>query len=378
MGLGSGATQALRALGLPPLLLRTDLTGADMIADLSPVAVGVSLLATVALVVVIVARRRTAPAHAALAATTLVLAAVGAFNGGNVPESLEAYRINFYRWMFVVSVGLCLTLGWAVIALVARGRSPIPRWTGPVAATAAVLVVAFVSVMAIEGGEPKVRRDQQVFAAVHDLNELAEEALAGSDTVYVTTDGVGAVLSVGPAVTQALVGEGYDVRVSDRQEEGYRSHMVLQPGEHVDAVLVVQSAKDLDGLSTAGTPLAVFDLNDVDGELLKQLEVAIVDGGVVRSEDFDQKVAEAFGTGPGTSEYVDLVVEMLEGGDAGLVSSPVIGDLIANGALLLPGADVALIDAASQITLHTIWGDRYIGLRLLTPAEAGLEPAVPN
>ena len=373
LGLRSGATQALRALGLPPLLLRTNLKGGDMIAALSPVAVGVSVLVIASLVAVIVVRRRSAPAHAALAATTLVLAAVGAFNGGNVPNSLEAYRINFYRWMFVVSVGTCLTLGWALVSIAARGRGPAPRWTGTVAAAAAVLMVAAVSVAAIDGGEPQVRRDQQVFADVHQLNDLAAHALAGKHTIYLAPQGVGATLSLGPAMAQALVGDGYDVRVSATLEEGYRSHMVLQPGEHVDAVLVVQSARELADLSTVGKPLAVYGLNDTDADLLKSIEAAIAQGGVVRSDDFDQQVAEVFGDGPGTAEYVDQVVAMLEAGDARLVSSPVITELIASGALVLPDVDAAAIEAVSKLSMRTIWGDRFIGLRLLTPAEAGLE-----
>lgn len=372
LGLGSGVTQALRALGLPPLLLRTDLTGGDMIADLSPVATATSLLVIVALVAVIVVRRRVAPAHAALAATTLVLAAVGAFNGGNVPDSLEAFRINFYRWMFVVSVGVCLTLGWMVAVLVARwSRSPA-RWLEPVAASVAVLAVVAVSVAAIQGGEPQRRRDEQVFGDVHDLNALAAAAVEGSGTVYVVSEGVGATLSLAPAIAQGLVGSGYDVRVSETQEEGYRAHMVLQPGEHVDWVLVVQSAKELEDLSTEGTPLAVYGLNDAEDELLQDLEAAIEAGGVDRSEDFDQQVTDVFGDGPGTAEYVGQVVDLLEAGDARLVTSPVIIDLMAAGALVIPDADPAIIDATTSLTVRNLWGDRYIGLRLLTPAEAGL------
>ena len=241
------------------------------------------------------------------------------------------------------------------------------------AAVVSVLVVAAVSVAAIEAGEPQNRRDQQVFAEVHHLNEVAADAVEGSRIVYIVVEGVGATLSLAPAVTQALVGDGYDVRVDANQEEGYRSHMVLQPGEVPDVVLLVQSASERDELSTAGEALAVSGLNDEYDELLKQIKAAIAEGGVVRSADFDRKVEDLFGDAPETAAFVDQVVEMLEGGDVRLVSSPVIGDLLASGALTIPEIDAALAEATSRLKVQSIWGDRYIGLRLLTAAEAGLD-----
>ena len=63
-------------------------------------------------------RRRTL---ALLAVTTLVLAAAGTYNGATIPESVEMFRINFYRWAFVVAF-----LAWIVIGWVGALGGPVP------------------------------------------------------------------------------------------------------------------------------------------------------------------------------------------------------------------------------------------------------------
>lgn len=376
LGFGSGLTQALRALGLPPVLFRTDLTGAHMIADLSIVGVVSGLLVAAALVATVVWRRRSCRAHATLAATTLVLAAVGAFNGASVPDSLESLRINFYRWMFVVSVGVCLSLGWAVARLVSERGVTVPERGRPPLAVAAVVTVLATSVLAVRSGEPQRRRDQAVFVDVHDLRAAASAAVEGKKKVLVLTPGTGAYLSLGPAVVLGLVEDGHDVRVSPSVEEGYRSHLVLAEGEEVDVVLIVQSAKTPDALLTVGDDVVTYGLNDAQEETLGLLAEAVGSGGVVRAEDFDRIVAEQYGDAPGVAEYVEAALVAFEAGDAALIRSPIIGDLIARGAITLPAVDDDMIEAVRELHVRSIWGDQYVTMRVLAPADAAADPAI--
>jgi len=107
LGWAAGARQAARAIGFPPLVWRTDLTGDDIHVALSPFAWFGAAAVGVALLAVVVADRRRRPSRAALAGTVLVLVVLGVITGSNVPASVEAARLNLYRWTFVASVLAC-------------------------------------------------------------------------------------------------------------------------------------------------------------------------------------------------------------------------------------------------------------------------------
>ena len=67
------------------------------------------------------------------ALVAVVVAALGVVTGSNVPSSVEAARLNLYRWTFVVSVLTWVVLGWAAAALALRRGVRSPLGVGPVA-----------------------------------------------------------------------------------------------------------------------------------------------------------------------------------------------------------------------------------------------------
>jgi hypothetical protein len=293
LGIGSGLRQALRAVGAPPLILRTNLTGDDIHERMATVTIVVALLVVAALVAIAAVDGRRRPARASLAATALVVAVLGGLNGANVPESVEAARINFYRWAFVASALTWLAITWAVGAFVRRqllvrattrersrrrtriraGRA-VPeveggrtaelagayrRATGPALVVAAVVAVAAVSTAAIVAGGPQRRRDQQIFTTERLVARRLDAALRGKERILLVTDGRAAVIALGPSVAQKLVEGGHRIGVAADQQAAYGDHLVAA-GRSFDAGVVVASGKG-DTPSGPGRVVARVDLN---------------------------------------------------------------------------------------------------------------------
>lgn len=121
VGYGAALRQLAHAVGLPPLLGRTEVSGSDLLASV-PVLTWVSALAAGALLTIgAMAWRKRNPRLAALVVMAGGVALGGLFNGSNVPDSLEQIRIAFYHWTFTLAF---LEL---LILLVAIG-SPLWRW----------------------------------------------------------------------------------------------------------------------------------------------------------------------------------------------------------------------------------------------------------
>ena len=142
LGLESAVRQLAHALGLPPLLGRTDLHGSDLLVRPS-VFTWVSAAVVLTAVVVVCRRaRRDEPRRASLGAAVGLVTVAGLFNGSSVPVGLEQNRLAFYHWAFALAFLIALVLGLAVAGPVARwsraGR-PLAR---PLLATAAVVAVA--------------------------------------------------------------------------------------------------------------------------------------------------------------------------------------------------------------------------------------------
>lgn len=376
LGLGSGVTQALRALGLPPLLLHTDLIGTDIKADLTPLATATSLVVIAALVTIIVVRWRSCRTHAWLAATTLVVAVVGAWNGANVPASLEAQRINFYRWTFVVSAGVCASLAWAVAAaLASRSTEPVhPALSRarPVLVAGAVVSVAAIAVASIAVGGPRTRRDQQVFALEDQLRDAARRGVEGQRRVLLVARGASATLATGPALALDLVRAGHEVRVMSDQEDGYGPERTLDEGDRVDTVLDLASAPEAIPVGQPGRTLVRTELNAEAREVVRRVSEQVRARRVVRSARAPAILAR-FGAPPGSAKallYSIVIDNLASKPEDVLLRNRDVVPLLQAGYLTTPTFAAADLAVLARATYTTSWNDDNFELRELTPAEA--------
>ncbi len=127
---------------------------------------------------------------------TLALAVAGFLNTMNVPDSLEQFRINFYRWTPVVGFGLVVVAGW--VGTEAAGRLTRQRRPNRLAAlrTIAVAVVAAVMAVPVTAAAISPRQDDRfreqdsfgVFAAARTA--LLDDA-KGADRVTLVESELG-------------------------------------------------------------------------------------------------------------------------------------------------------------------------------------------
>ncbi|HEU5149013.1 MAG TPA: hypothetical protein VFU19_00870 [Iamia sp.] len=232
LGLGAGLRAAGRAAAAPPLLLRRELAvdnqgGWDLTdplgGDLAGVVVGIVVALGVAGVAAWTWRRSTGDVarrgaeRLALVGTALVVAGGGAITAANVPASFEAPRINFYRWVWPVSIAVWGALAWTVgEALAARravtpGRTAAPRWAGVGVGVALLAVSVAATATRVEGGDR--RRDEQVFWFERETEAAVAAAVPSDVPVRLEMIGASAFVAQGPALGAALIEDGYDVRV---------------------------------------------------------------------------------------------------------------------------------------------------------------------
>ncbi len=251
LGLARGLRVGGRTLSAPPILVTRFLADDDRAAlDLMDsmtrtervqVVLGVALV--LAAVVVAILRRRDRPdggARLALAATAVVVTVGGILTAANVPDTLEASRINFFRWAWVAAVAGWGTVAWAAVGLArARGRGPAPGWLRPAAvATALVVVAGTVLATATHDGGGEVRRDEAIFAFERDTLDVLEDRLPPDRPVRVGAAGLISLISAAPAVALGLEERGWEVRVAPSQGVGYGDERSRPPAAgEVEVVL---------------------------------------------------------------------------------------------------------------------------------------------
>jgi hypothetical protein len=183
LGPRSGVRQVVHVLGLPPLLGQREWDGVWLQKSPSPFT-----WVTAALVLVVVGWlgwrwRSERPRQAALALMVGVLAAAGVVNGSSVPAGVEQFRATFYHWAFALTFFVTLTVGLAVVGLVAD-RSPLSRrpWAGTLGAALAVLAVAVPSLV-----NPSLDRYTNTLDAAYSpverstIDQLADAVMAHRD-----------------------------------------------------------------------------------------------------------------------------------------------------------------------------------------------------
>jgi hypothetical protein len=386
----AGLRQAVRALGLPPLLMRSDLGGQDFFRG--PLGVGEVLAAVAgygvlaATVVWAWARRRTL---ALLALTALALAGAGALNGAKIPSSIEAFRINFYRWSFVVAWLAWLAYGWLAaigVRAMADRLAPapaVPRRFAPLVPALAVvaLLVPIGAVAFTHPGWDDERRDQVGFPMMRDLGDAANRAAAGKGRVTLVLRGSSANLSTGPAVALALVHEGHEVRVDTVVAPGiedrfWGDHRILHPGDDPGDVIFLLASGRHEVPELPGRRIAHVALNEVQTAALAILVPQARAADAVASPRAEALIAERYGERD--RAYVrDHVMTEIAAEPAKLLTDPEVLSMIIDGYYLSPPFDqAALLRLQSVLPAEDVNLDDVFELRVLTRAElADVVPA---
>lgn len=375
--------QAIRANGFPPLLLRHDLTGRAFFAQpLSAFEVLTGIGTYLLLVATAIGTWRRRRTLSLLAVTALVLAAGGTYNGTTIPDSVEAFRVNFYRWTFVVALLSWIALGWAAAlvvrtALARRDRdvpSLLPR-LAPVLAVALMLIPTIASATTV--GSDDERRDETGFAAMQAMGDaaVAEADGAGAGTVTLVLRGRSAVIAAGPAVALQLEAAGHPVQVPGAESRFWGDERVLQPGgDPGDLILELVSSRGptTDG---PGATIATYDMNEDLRDLLAPLVEVARGADLVPSPDAEEILAKHFE--PESIDYERGLLAQLATNPEVVLSDARLLDVVADGYFTAPVFDpkqVAALRAA--LPADTVNDEDVFELRTLTPAE--LAEAVPE
>lgn len=384
VGLLAGARQAVRALGMPPLLLQWDLQGPALkdgpVAWYDLLVALASYAALAATVVLAWARRRSL---AVLALLVLVLAAAGVVTGSSIPDSVEAFRANFYRWMFVVAWLGLTALGWvgalAVRRALARRGQPVPAAVGRLGPILAVLVVLVpVVAAATTSGFDDERRDQRGFGAMRTVSDAAIERAEeeGATRVTLVPRGRAALLSSTSAMAMQLESAGYEVRVPPELEARFwGDQRILQPGEDPGLVLQLVTSRGPvpDG---PGEVLATASLNEELRRELDPLVAAARGAEVVVAPDGEELLARHAPTAD-QRDFLRAAVEQLPTDPETVLTSATILELLADGYLTSPSLDpAALRSVAAQLPLRDVNLDDEFELRAID--DATLAELVPS
>lgn len=382
LGGAAAFRQAIRTVGVPPLLVRSDLTGRSFsVGPLGPVEILVGLGTYALLVATVVAAWTRRRALALLALTALVLAMAGTYNGSTIPDSVEAYRINFYRWQFVVAWLAWLALGWggalAVRSLLARRgeRVPasVPRWAPALAV--ALMVTPTVANVTTRGVDD-ARRDEDGFVAMRAMSDAAIAAAddAGAQRVTLVLRGRAAVLSTGQAVALQLEAAGYDVEVPE-QESRFWGERAMREGEDPgDLVLILASGRGTPA-DTPGEAVASYDVNADLRDLVAPLVAQAKGSTPVPSSKAEALLAARYGGA--SRDYARSALAQIAESPEPILTDPGLLGLIAAGYFEEPAFDLDRVrQLRAALPARTVNDDDVFELRVL-PAEE-LSGAIPS
>jgi hypothetical protein len=349
LGYGSAVRQAVHAVGLPPLLGRTDLTGDRLLAAPSVLtwASAAAVLATVA-----VAGWRWRPTdarRAALAAMVGVVAIAGLVNGSSVPRGLEQSRLAFYHWTFVLAFLAVVVLALAVVEPLARAvRAGRPRLRP------ALIGVALVAVAVPALVNPRLDRRTNTAAAAYspvehgalaDLAGAVEDhaGLLGDHTLLVARDEP-AFAGIGPALALELAQRGVDVK-HPLYDRFFVHDQRLVDADALDGGIVVVVDDDLPGEAPPGGELvAEVDLGTPTAvRAYRSLVAAARVDGVRPGPAAEQAVRDL---PEQTGAFTVALLELLADDPAAALRQPMLLEFVRDHPLDGPAFDPRDIDAA--------------------------------
>lgn len=374
VGAGAGLRQAVRAIGLPPLIGRTGLSGNDLVESVSVLEWVGALIVVIVLVAVVLRCWRSRPALARLSLTALCLAVTGGVIGANVP-AFEADRLNLYRWAFVVSVLAWLAIGWAagLWLVVGRHRYRVrTRWATPWPAVAAIAVI---SIGASTFSGPVGYRDGELFRIERRLNDRVLEAVEGKENVLVLPFGALASRALAQSLAVDLEAHGHRAILPGYEIASYGSHRSLAE-VRPDAVVVVRSGRgSVDQREDDAEVLFTEDLNPDRRDLYEQLVQQARSASVVVSPG-GAEMARTAGLDP---ELTDAAFQFLSVDPDSIFYETRLLDLLAAGYLSSPKLDPGLIAELQANPLDQSWDNDLIEVVQISPALAlFLYPTLPD
>jgi len=374
LGALAGLRQAVRAVGFPPLLMRSDLQGDDFFwGPMSAVEVFIAVLSYVALAAIVVAAWRRRRSLSLLAAVALALAAAGAVNGSKIPDSIEAFRTNFYRWSFVMAWLAWLALGWAgALAarslLARRGRElpvALPRFAPIVAAL--VMVVPAIASMANASFDDE-RRDQYGFAAMRAMSDAAIAEAGDAERVTLVLRGRSSVLASGSAVALQLERTGISVVLPEQEARFWHRSRILEPGDDPGQAIFVLSTARGEVPDTPGKIVAHVDINEDLRDVMTPLVQAAQSSDVVPSDRAEELLARD--VLPDERSWAASRLASIADDPEPVLSAPVLLRLMIDGYFASPSFDRdALLELERLLPAETVNDDDVFELRVLTEAE---------
>ncbi len=343
LGLGRAVWQAAHALGLPPLLGRTEVTGAWLISR-PTAATWVSAAAVLAVVAVICVRWRAEhPRRATLGTMTAIVLAAGLYNGASVPVGLEQARLSFYHWTFVLAFFVALVIGLAVAEPVLRAaRGSVGFRAGHRHVLAALAVLAVAAPGLVNPHLDRTTNQPRAAGAPLDpdvVDQLVDALAARAEDLgphpLVLTRNSPAFEMYGATLSYALVEEGIDVRypLTDRFFV-HDTHLVDR--DAVGSALLFVVDDELPSTTPPGELIAQVDLH-------AGLAVGDYRALVAAAEDADEvDLGDELGAGLSERERAlttQLVEGLLDDPEAGLLRPDLLEFLAGNPALRSPALD---------------------------------------
>ena len=381
LGWSAGLRQTARALGIAPLVLRTDLTGDDLHAAMSPLGWLGSALVLGCLAGIIFSDRRRNMARCRLAVTVLVLAVLGLITGANVPASIEADRLNLFRWTFALASLAWLTLGWAAVEHVwVRSTQRTSAQTVGLARTRVVVGASLVVIVAVSAGAvmfsgPRTWRDGAVFSAEEQLATAMLESLetGTAERILLVPVGRSAEFAVAPALAVDLERNGYDVVVPPSQGSGFGEHRVVDASAlergAVDGAVVVVSGNGA-AEKWPGTLLASVDLNAVSDQARMLLADQLRGLVLTRSERGDEVMRSLFGSEASPKAQIfGMYLAGLGSEPETILLHPYTGLALREGFFGPLDLDPVALDTLADNPPVENWLDTVIEIRFLTAAE---------
>lgn len=351
LGWGKGIRQAIRSLGLPPMFLRDDLRGDEIyngpIAWYEMVVSAASYGVLAATAVVARNRRR---ALSTLSALVIAVAVSGVYNGSSVPDSIEAFRANFYRWTYLVSWLGLIALGWVTALALRRYVETAPMVRLAPVAMAIGLLVPTVAVVSTSGYDDN-RRDQDGFGAMAEVSDAAIARARELDAKRVTLvpRGVSAVLASTSALAMALESAGFEVVVPPELEARFWGEQRMlytgaDPGELI--LQLVTSAGPTP--SAPGEVLARVEMNARAREILDPL-VEATKGVQVEVSSSGEKLLEERFEDEAARNFVRDAMAGIAAKPQDVLSSPQALELIVAGYYEQPSFDLGQIKALQAL-----------------------------
>jgi hypothetical protein len=336
--------QAAHALGLPPLLGRTGVTGAWLISR-PTAATWVSAAAVLAAVALVCLRWRTrAPRRASLGPMTALVLAAGLYNGASVPAGLEQARLSFYHWTFVLSFFVALVIGLAVADPLVRAVRPALAGRRHLTTAAAVIVVVAVAAPSVVN--PHLDRstndaraagaplDPDAVDALVDAVDSQGEAIGPHPLVLIRNDPQFAMY--GATLSFALVEHGVDVRfpLTDRFFV-HDSRLVDRADLASGLVFVVD--REVESPTPPGELIAEVDLESglaVDDYRALVAAAEAADGEVVLGDELAASLAD-----DERALIVSFLDRLLDAPDAVLLNPDLLAFLADNPPLASPALE---------------------------------------